>query len=88
MICSALGLNDGSWPRIGQLHPWEHTLWPVPTFGSIALDGSIAWRVEYSDDLEHIRRREVPVEEAQQLPEDGAAGSVATQIILERLVVA
>jgi hypothetical protein len=86
-ICSDMGLQDRTWPVLGRIEPWDRTAWPLPLFGSVAVDGSIAWCTEYADDLDTmVRHTEIPVEEAQRLPRDGSDGSGAVEIILTRLL--
>lgn len=82
-----LELIRGNWPILGRLPGWDRNVWPLPSFGRIALDNSWATRVEYDETtLDFVREVPVSLEEAQQLPEDGLSGAGAVEIRLTKLL--
>lgn len=85
-----LGLLEGEWPIIYRPEPevWLRNDWPLPAFGSIAVDQSRAWRTEYSEEdiNKVIREAQVDVEQARHLPDDALAGYGALEIVLTKLL--
>lgn len=79
-----LGLIKGFWIVLGKAENWSREWWPVPHFARIAVDRTIAWRVTYADKdgLSLLVEQEIPVWEAEVLPEDGLSGYGAIELRL------
>lgn len=89
-MCGDLGFLEGEWPVICNSEPWNREGWPLPAFARIAVDGSRAWRVEYSEvDINQVVREvSVSPDKVKHLPEDGAYGSGAVELWLAKLLFA
>jgi hypothetical protein len=83
-----LGLLHGEWPLIDSCGAWFRSDWPMVEFGRVAVDGTWATIVTYSEiDLSTcIAERDAPVEMARKLPEDGLSGHKAAEVRLTKLL--
>jgi hypothetical protein len=88
---SNIGLMRRSWPVIGHLRGWNRLDWPMPLFGRTESGHEIVpdryLRVRYGDDPAILLgEAEISKDEYESLPRDGAAGFIALQDRLSRLL--
>jgi hypothetical protein len=81
-----LGLRSGEWPILGRL-AWDAADWPVPEFGwaDLLVAGRYAAR-RYDESLHFVGERRITRAEYEALPEDGSAGDVLVQMMLDRVL--
>jgi hypothetical protein len=84
---SHLGFVLDNWPVIYRPDDWKREEWPMPPFGRLFDFVPGAGFVTTYDDKEILRtvsERAVSAEEAMRMPQDGGAGCVFLQNVLER----
>ena len=82
-----LGLIEGLWRIIGPHPEWNAADWPVPLFGRIDIvTPSRATLVEYNERLETVRETSVASKTIENLPDDGVAGYLFVEELLDHLI--
>lgn len=85
----ALSLENGRWPIIGRVAPWDREEWPVPPFGRrVPLPQGQCWRVWYDEALSQttVHLETISLEEWQSLPRDSLGGDGAVEYQVSALL--